>query len=90
MFGEIELSEDEISLLVDLTKQVYTAVELEVKLIGFWESIPARNKLRAEIQKILLETTYAELPSLVEKKDSIISRTMEIAEKNNEIILYAE
>ncbi|MXW55072.1 MAG: type I restriction endonuclease subunit R, partial [Gammaproteobacteria bacterium] len=62
MFGEIELSDDEISLLVDLTKQVYNAVELEVKLIGFWESIPARNKLRAEIQKILLETTYAALP----------------------------
>ena len=90
MFGETELSEDEISLLVDLTKQIYAAVELELKLTGFWESIPAHNKLKAEIQKILFEATYAALPLIVESKDSIISRTMEIAEKNNDIILYAE
>jgi len=90
MFGEIELNEDEISLLVDLTKQVFSVIELELKFIGFWESIPARNKLRAEIQKTLLGSTYAALPHIVEKKDSIISRTMEIAEKNNDIILYAE
>ena len=38
LFDENELGEDEISVLVDLTRQVYLAVERELKLVGFWES----------------------------------------------------
>ena len=90
LFGENELGEDEISVLVDLTQQVYLAVERELKLVGFWESTPARNKLKAEIQKTLLQTSFVALPHLAEKRTQIISRMMEIAEKNNDIILYAE
>ena len=90
LFGENELGEDEISVLVDLTQQVYLAVERELKLVGFWESTPARNKLKAEIQKTLLQTSFVALPRLAEKRTQIISRMMEIAEKKNDIILYAE
>ena len=43
--------EDRISFLVDLTQQITLVVERELKLAGFWESIPARNKLKAEIQE---------------------------------------
>ena len=85
------LSEDDkISLLVDLTQQVTLVVERELKLTGFWESIPARNKLKADIQKILLQPAFVELPNLLQNRAQIISRVMEIAEKNNDIILYAE
>ena len=56
LFGENELSEDEISVLVNLTQGVFWAVERELNLTGFWESIPARNKLRAEIQSTLLQS----------------------------------
>ena len=52
--------EDRISYLVDLTQQITLVIERELKLAGFWESIPARNKLRAEIQKILLAREFAE------------------------------
>jgi len=90
LFDDNELSDDEISSLVDLTQQIFQVVERELKLTGFWESIPARNKLRAEIQKILVSSQYSEIPSIIVKRAPIISRTMEIAEKNNEIILYAE
>jgi len=58
-YGEKELNEDEISILVDLTQQVYLAVERELKLVGFWESIPARNKLKAEIQGTLLQNSFS-------------------------------
>ena len=82
--------EDRISHLVDLTQKAFLVVERELKLTGFWESIPARNKLRAELQKILLAPEFVKLPRIVENRSHIISRLMEIAEKNNDIILYAE
>lgn len=89
IFGEKDLNEDEISLLVNLTQQVFLVVERELKLTGFWESIPARNKLKAEIQKIFLSPEFNKLPDLVKNRAHIISRVMEISEKNNAIILYA-
>lgn len=82
--------EDRISHLVDLTQKVFLVVERELKLTGFWESIPARNKLKAEIQKTLLAPEFSLLPGLVQNRAHLISRIMEIAEKNNDIILYAE
>lgn len=82
--------EDKISCLVDLTQKVFLTVERELKLTGFWESIPARNKLKAELQRILLAPEFLTLPGLVKNRAHIISRIMEIAEKNNDIILYAE
>ena len=90
IFGEEEVGEDEISVLVNLTQQVYLAVERELNLVGFWESIPARNKLKSEIQTTLFQQSFEKLPNLVENRAQIISRVMEIAENNNDIILYAE
>ena len=62
------LSEDDkISHLVALTQGVSLVVERELKLVGFWESIPARNKLRAEIQKTLLQPSFVALPEPCEQ-----------------------
>ena len=90
LFGEDEPDEDQISLLVDLTERVYQAVKLELGLTGFWESLPARNRLRAEIQKVLVQPSFVKLPNLLDKRAQVNSRVMEISEKNNDIILYAE
>ena len=90
VFGERILDEDEISLLVNLTQQTFLVVERELKLTGFWESIPARNKLKADIKKTLLVPEFGTLPGLVKNRAHLISRIMEIAEKNHDIILYAE
>ena len=90
VYEEKELDEDEISILVSLTQEIYHRLELELKLAGFWESIPARNKLKSEIQRILLSQAYSNLPNIIQKRAHIISRIMEIAEKNNDIILFAE
>ena len=82
--------EDRISYLVDLTQKITLVVERELRLAGFWESIPARNKLRAEIQNILLAPEFANVPDLIKNRARIVSRVMEIAERNNDIILFAE
>ena len=89
LFGDKPLSEDEIASVVALTQQMFAEIERELKLTGFWESIPARNKLRADIQKVLLQPEFANLPNLIKNRAQLISRVMEIAEKNNDAILYA-
>ena len=81
--------EGRVSHLVDLTQKVFLTVERELKLTGFWESIPAQNKLKEEIQKIILSPEFLKLPGLVKNRAHIISRVMEIAYKKNDIILYA-
>jgi type I restriction enzyme R subunit len=82
--------EDRISHLVSLTQKIYLCLECELKLTGFWDSIPARNKLKADLQNTLLEPAFSKLPGLIKNRAHIISRIMEIARKNNDIILYAE
>ena len=82
-------SDERIAVLVDLTQQIYNAVERELKLTGFWESVPARNKLKAELQQVLLSAQFANVPNLIKKREAIISRVMELAEVRNDIILYA-
>jgi type I restriction enzyme R subunit len=89
IFGPVALTDDQVSQLVNLTQQVFLVLERELKLTSFWESVPARNKLRAEIQQILVSETFKSLPNVVANRNQIISRVMEIAEKNNDRILYA-
>ena len=82
--------EDRISYLVDLTQQITLVIERELKLAGFWESIPARNKLKAEIQNILLAPEFSKVPDLIRNRAHLISRVMELSEKNNDTILFAD
>lgn len=89
VYGDRELSEDEVGALVDLTQQIYMVIERELRLTGFWESLPARKKLMAEIQRLLLSPDFIRLPGMRAKRHKIIARVMEIAEKNDDIIKYA-
>lgn len=89
LFGESDLNDDQISQLVSLTQALYLIIERELKLTGFWESIAARNKLRADIQELLLSEGFVALPGMATSRQRIIARVMEIAEKNNDIIRYA-
>jgi type I restriction enzyme R subunit len=89
-FGDTELDEDRVAQNVALTQQVFMVIEQELQLTGFWESIPASNKLQSEIQKILLSPDFLQLPNIVPNRKRIISRIMELAKKNNDIILYAD
>jgi len=89
-FGDTELDEARVAQNVALTQQVFMVIEQELQLTGFWESIPASNKLQSEIQKILLSPDFIKLPNIVQNRNRIISRIMELAKKNNDTILYAD
>jgi type I restriction enzyme R subunit len=90
IYGENKLDDDAISSLVSLTQQLFLVIDRELRLTGFWESLPARNRLKAEILKTLLAQEFSSLPNLVPNHAQIVSRIMEIANKNRDIILYAE
>jgi type I restriction enzyme, R subunit len=89
-FGDTDLDDDKISLSVALTQEVFIVVERELKLAGFWESSPARKKLDADIQAVILSPNFKAIPDLFAKRKQIMSKVMEIAYKNNDLILYAE
>ena len=83
-------ADERLRLLVDLTQKVSLVIERELRLTGFWESIPARNRLKAEIQKTLLAPEFLSVRLIRDNRSTLISRAMEIAERNNDIILHAE
>jgi type I restriction enzyme, R subunit len=96
MFDGAELSPDNISSLVGLTQEMTGILERELRLAGFWDNVPARNRLKGELQKALLSQDLTNLLSkdvhrqLFAKRNEIISRLMEVAEKNHDVILYAQ
>jgi type I restriction enzyme R subunit len=88
-FQENKLNDAQISLLVDLTQQIFNLIERELKLVGFWESSPAQNQLRSELHKILLSEQFSSLPNVFQERNKIISEIMELTLKNTFIIQAA-
>jgi type I restriction enzyme R subunit len=90
VFGEQELTDENIGNLIGLTQSVFTLLEAELSLKGFWDNKPARNRLKASLQEILLSPEFStKIPSVIPKRAEIISRIMELAENNNDTILYS-
>lgn len=87
-----ELTEDEVSILVGVTKETFDKVKLEIGAIGFWRNIPAQNRLRGEIVDILISEEQGltkSVPGIFGKRKEIASRIMELSKSNHDTILYA-
>jgi len=87
-----ELNEEEITLLVGVTKEVFEKVKLEIGAIGFWRNIPSQNRLKGEIVDILISEEQGltkSIPGIFGRRNEIASRIMELAKSNHDIILYA-
>lgn len=89
LFGESHLTDEQISSVVALTKDLYGLIEQEIGLTGFWNSAAARNRLQGEIKIMLLSPEHSQLPGIVKNRKPIISRLMELAETKSDTILYA-
>ena len=83
LFGNRDLTEDELSGNVNLTQHIFNLVAAEIRLTGFWDSTPAQLKLKAELQKMLLSPDFKDLPNIIIKRNEIISRIMELAKTNH-------
>lgn len=82
IFGkEHELSEDEISKLVAVTKEIYDKIILESSAIGFWRNPSSQSALRGAILEILLskEHNLYTIPDVFSKRNEIVSRILEKA-----------
>lgn len=87
LFGDAELNEDQISQNVALTINITEKLQTELRLLGFWSSIPAQNRLKADIKQILLSEDFYKLPNMIAKYQSITSRIMEVARVNHSKII---
>lgn len=87
IYNDKELNEDEIAASVDLTQNLYILLNNELKTVGFWGSIPSQNKLKSEIQKLLLNERFIKLPQMFEKYKEITSRVLEVARFKNDAII---
>lgn len=82
-----ELTEDEIGQNVELTKAISETLQTEMRLAGFWDSVPAQNRLKQELQTVLLSQDFYRLPGMMQKYKQIISRVMELARANHNHIV---
>lgn len=88
-FGDAKLTDEQTSILVDLTQDVSEILERELKLRGFWDRIPAQNKVKANLTELILSPEYKDkLPDAFNKRQSFVSETLAIAKLKNETILY--
>ena len=83
LFGNRNLTEDEIAQNVNLTQHVFNLVANEMRLTGFWDSTPAQLKLKAELQKLILSLDFKDIPNVIIKRNELISRIMELAKTNH-------
>jgi type I restriction enzyme R subunit len=87
-----ELNEDEISIIVGVTKEVYDKVKLEIGAIGFWRNITSQNRLKGEVVDILISEEQGltkSISGIFARRNEIASRIMELAKSNHDTILYA-
>ncbi len=83
LFDHRTLNEDEVAQNVNLTQHVFNLVATEIRLTGFWDSVPAQHKLKGELQKLLLSPEFSTLPQVIPKRAELISRIMEVAKNNH-------
>jgi type I restriction enzyme, R subunit len=86
VYNNEELDEGKIAQNVDLTQHLFILIEREIRFTGFWQSIPAQNRLKAELQELLLSERFCTYPNMLQKYREIISRLMEWARANHGVI----
>jgi type I restriction enzyme R subunit len=87
LFDNRELSEDEVAQNVDLTQNTFNLIEREIRSAGFWNSIPAQNRLRGELQELFVSERFVSYPHIFEKRQQLITRLMEWARANHDTIV---
>ncbi len=83
LYDNRALTEDEIALNVNLTQHIYNMVSNEIKLVGFWDSPAAQNRLKSELQRILLSPEFNGLPNIITKRNELISNILLLAKTNH-------
>ena len=86
LFGSHPLTEDEVAQAVNLTQHLFNQILQEVRTAGFWNSTPMQNRLKAELQALLLSEEFSGYPNVIAKWRQLVSRLMEWARENDALI----
>ncbi len=86
LFDNRALNEDEIAQAVNLTQHLFNQIAQEVRSAGFWSSTPAQNRLKAELQHLMLSEEFSSFPNMLTKWRPLVSRLMEWARENDTLI----
>jgi type I restriction enzyme R subunit len=74
-----QISEDDINLLVGLTQDVIEIIKNEIKLVDFWENYTKQKNLKSHIISKILVPKSKEKHLLLEKRNEIAQRLLELA-----------
>jgi len=86
LFDNQKMDENQIAQSVDLTQNLFNLIEKEIVYTGFWQSIPAQNRLKAELQELLLSEEYISYPNMLQNYKVVISRLVEWARANHGVL----
>jgi type I restriction enzyme R subunit len=73
------LTEEDIGLLLDLTRDVLSILEREITMEDFWENYNRIKRVRSYIMNNVLLSKGAQRKLLKEKRGEIAQRIMELA-----------
>jgi type I restriction enzyme R subunit len=63
-------------------------IKQEVQTAGFWDSIPAQNRLKEELQELLLLSADSNsYPKIFKERKEIITRLLEWSRENHSKII---
>jgi type I restriction enzyme R subunit len=62
-------------------------IKQEVQTAGFWDSIPAQNRLKEELQKLFLSAEFVSYPNIFKQRKEILTRLLEWSRENHSKII---
>ncbi|MEY2913657.1 MAG: type restriction-modification system, subunit [Cyanobacteriota bacterium] len=86
LFANHELTQEEITQNVNLTLHTFNVIKQEVQTAGFWDSIPAQNRLKEELQKLFTSAEFYNQNFFKQRKE-IIARLLEWSRENHSKII---
>lgn len=86
LFDSRPLTDDEIAQAVDLTQNLSNLIGVEIVSAGFWTSMPAQSRLKAELQQVMLSEQYSKYPQMIQKWRPLVARLMEWAKENHGVL----
>lgn len=74
-----ELSESDIDLLIDLTKDVLSIIKQNIAVVDFWENYTKQKQVKAYIISNILLPNHSKNKLLMNKRNEIVQKIMELA-----------
>jgi len=86
LLGSAVPLEAQVVQIVNLTQLLFHTIQTEMRQAGFWDAPLKQNRLKSELQRILLGPHHYSFGPMMEQHSSIVARLMERARRNDKVI----